>query len=80
MVKSKSREEREVKKCFQSYFTTTLYNFESGSINYIINEQVKYLWDKMCKDIYKNINIRIHLLLISVIPLLIFRAYPRIYL
>ena len=57
MVKSKSREEREIKKCFQTYFTTVLYQFNNADINRIINGEVKYLWDKMCKDIYKNINI-----------------------
>jgi hypothetical protein len=57
MVKSKSREERELKKCFQTYFTNALYQFSYGSINNNINEEVKFLWDKMCKEIYTNINI-----------------------
>lgn len=57
MVKSKSREERELKKCFQSYFTNVLYQFNYGYINNDINQQVKKLWDDMCTVLYKNINI-----------------------
>lgn len=57
MVKQKTREEREVKKCFQSYFTTLLYQFLDGSINQDIHNEIKNLWMRVCKDLYKNFKI-----------------------
>jgi hypothetical protein len=57
MVKSKSREERELKKCFQSYFTKLLYKYKNGYINNIIHSEVSYLWDNICQTLYKDLNI-----------------------